>query len=245
MLHEKTKVAAAFNRAASSYDQHARVQYEVGSALIKQLITCHQQFNVILDAGCGTGLITNLLARNIKYQSIDAIDIAEAVLFSNHANFPERTQRTSLDYNKIATLPHLYDLIFSSMALQWSTKLLHTLEIFHKRLNLHGLLCFSIPLLGTFQEISKSFSLHPLPTFETIEKILIKLGYRIIHSQQKSYLDKFENTLAALRSIKLVGAHHTDVRNNIGLRGKGCLTEKPTHQLTYVIGFFVAEKIDG
>jgi malonyl-CoA O-methyltransferase len=245
MPPEITKIAAAFNRAASSYDEHARVQYKVGCELIKQLMTCHQHFNVVLDAGCGTGLITNLLARNIKYQSIDAIDIAEALLISNHTNFPERTQRSSLDYNNIATLTHRYDLIFSNMALQWSATLSHTLEIFHERLNHHGLLCFSIPLVGTFQEISKSFSLHPLPNFEMIENILFKLGYQMIHSQQKSYLDKFENTLSALRSIKLVGANHTDFRNTIGLRGKGCLTEKPIHHLTYIIGFFIAEKIDG
>ncbi len=57
---DKRAVACAFGRAAANYDVVAKLQQQTGEFLMQQ-ISGHPG-RVVLDAGCGTGFFSSLLA---------------------------------------------------------------------------------------------------------------------------------------------------------------------------------------
>src|SRR3990167_7942822 len=111
--HEQN-VANAFNKAATTYNQHDDLQTAVGCHLIQQLITIRHDFSDVIDAGCGTGFITTKLANTITFSSLTALDIADALL-QNTRHLPEHIIRRHDSYDHIGINNDKYDLIFSNL----------------------------------------------------------------------------------------------------------------------------------
>ncbi|WP_315982705.1 hypothetical protein [Aliamphritea spongicola] len=52
----KQEVATSFSRAASSYDNYAKLQQQVGDQLLAMVPSgAEQQIRQVVDLGCGTG----------------------------------------------------------------------------------------------------------------------------------------------------------------------------------------------
>lgn len=232
--HEQS-VCRAFNRAAATYDQFASVQTTAGLALIQHLSGSEHNFNHILDAGCGTGTVTSMLANSLPHASLRAIDISSALLdrakkLSNDINWQLQ------DFNDIHTQ---HDLIFSNMALHWSRSLPHTFNVLHQALVDDGILAFTLPLSGTFTELSDELSTHDFFTQEQISTLMQESGFHMTHTSCVTYREYFDNTLSALRSIKSTGTCYVNKRRHASLRGKDFLRSLSFIQLTYVTGFFI------
>ena len=115
-----------------------------------------------------------------------------------------------------------------------------TLQTIQSLLKHQATLAFSIPLPGTLAEIDHYYAINTFPTVEDITETLTHNGCTIKAFQYESIQQSFPSTLHALRSIKQVGASHA-VRTHKHLRGKGLL-KHDIRQLTYIIGYFIAEK---
>jgi malonyl-CoA O-methyltransferase len=240
MKKQEQLIAEKFNQAALTYDHHANIQARAGFALINHILSIKRYFPNVLDAGCGTGLTSRALASSINYESFLAIDTAEAAL-QRAAESAGNISYLPFNYNDITTAAS-YDLIFSNLALHWSHSLTQTLIILHHALTNKGLLAFSIPLHGTFSEISDCFSTHEFISMTSATALIYQSGYKLRHASQLVYTETFPDTLTALRSIKLTGTSHVRHRRQKSLRSKTCLKQHSHHQLSYVIGFYIAEK---
>jgi malonyl-CoA O-methyltransferase len=238
--HERN-VTRAFSKACATYQQHARVQAAVGEQLIQHLIAINHNFSRVVDAGCGSGFITKQLADAIHYQTFYAIDTATSLL--QQADLPATVSCTAMNFNDISAASA--DLIFSNMALHWSHSFAHTIRVMHDALAANGLLAFTIPLHGTFAEISGNFSIQKFTTIDAAAALLLDFGFKPLLIRQDTYLDRFPDTVSALRSIKLTGTNYTGSRRCNSLRGKTLLTQLAISELSYVIGFFIVEKQDG
>lgn len=115
---DKQAIAAAFSRAAESYDSAANLQRETGHRLV-QLGQQHTGF-VVLDAGCGTGHFSQhwrLLGKRVI-----ALDLAAGML--DYA----RQQQVADDY-LLGDIEHIplpdqsVDICFSNLAVQWCSDL--------------------------------------------------------------------------------------------------------------------------
>jgi len=112
---DKKRIANSFSNAAKTYDQHAQLQRDVCDQLLNQF----KAFNVnqILDIGCGTGYGVKCLNQQFN-SDIYAIDLApkmiefaqQAVPFANY----QCADAESLPFENSQ-----FDLIISSLALQW------------------------------------------------------------------------------------------------------------------------------
>lgn len=233
-------IAAFFNKAASTYYKYANVQEAAGRLLINTLILYRRHFPFAADAGCGTGHITNVLYNKIVCQNLYAIDYAEEMLHQSK-QFPN-IMPIHLDFNRLSELNLSLDLIFSNMALHWSSDLAQTLMTLHQSLNQNGMLAFTIPLDGTFREISSHCATHNFKINEEINKLLNNASFTILHCSNHTFTDTFPDTLSALRSLKRTGTTFVPVRTRKSLPGKSLLTTLKTNHLTYELGFFIARK---
>jgi malonyl-CoA O-methyltransferase len=235
-------IQKAFNNSYKTYDDNAQVQYQVGLSLIKQIPK--KSFAKVLDLGCGTGLITERLLAAITYAEVHVCDFASSLLeiaktrlqHDDDVIFHERDFEEML----CGSFGGSFDLIFANMSLQWSSNFDTLLFNVFKNLNKGGILCFSIPLNGTFKNLS-SESRNSFLKLASVKESLIKIGYQIILTRTENIDISFPSLVVALKSIKNTGASTIiKPRANFGVFNKAMLTQP--FSLNYNIGFFIAQK---
>lgn len=238
----KQKIRQCFNKAAPTYDQYCHAQKHIGKTLIHRLIHYKGSADNIIDLGCGSGIVTEQLALNLSYKLFYAIDMADQLLAIAH----KRLMRYEIkikegDFAQFSYANRLFDLAFSNMALQWSTKLDDTLLMIDKNLAKLGFLAMSMPLLGTFSELV-SCAKGDFFTAEEVSQLLFRTGFEQIDYFSEVIMVPFDSAISALKAIKALGANYTVKKQHVPLRGKSFLnqfTDKP-FLLSYRIGYFIA-----
>lgn len=230
-----------FNKAAETYDANCCVQKEIGKKLISILKQYKPNARNIIDLGCGTGLITKELATCYHgYQQFYALDIADKLLekaCKTLSQFEVTILKTNFENFRLSTI--YFDLIYSNMAIHWSSSLEVTLRNIYDNLSIEGVFAFSIPVSGTFSELKFNYIL-PLYSFKAVKHSLTKCGFRVLYANNYDEIIEFPSFIAALKSIKLVGANYSGSRI-IDLT-KLLSHRKSTNKnftLTYKIGMFV------
>ena len=220
----KQKIIAQFNKAAARYDQQAIIQKQVARYLhylIQDLIQaqhCAKPHNIatICDVGCGTGFLTELLCRTFAHTQVTAVDIAPQMI--------EHCGKNLHDYDNvhafvcdIATtqLPKKFDVITSSLALQWVENFHHVLQSLWAAAN--QTLCVSLLCEGTFHEWQSLFQQMALPNpslhfikFNQLQDLLWKVpSVKDVGIHQQKLTQRFADIAAFLRHIKSIGVHHS------------------------------------
>jgi malonyl-CoA O-methyltransferase len=238
-MTRQQQIKHAFNRAHDLYDQHCALQEQVGHTLLALIKQQCDQADSIIDLGCGTGLITEKLTQLYAYQQFHAVDIASGLLAKARTRLPVNIIFHETDFN---TLPkHDFDLVFSNMALHWSDDIDATLRSIQPLLKPQATLAFSLPIAGTLAELNNHYAINAFPEVEHITQALTTVGCEVKAFQYEEITRSFPSTLAALKSIKQVGASHAS-RTHKHLLGKSFLLQQDIRQLTYLIGYFIAEK---
>lgn len=241
-MHKK-HIQTMFDRAAANYDKHCHLQLQTGNKLIQLLSATNNSFHQIIDLGCGTGFITNKLAAYYPSSHIHATDHSTASLsFAKERLTRTNIKTYSADFNSLSNIDTIFNLAFANMSLQWCHDFEISLALIKNILAKNGVLAFSIPTLGTFKELAPHFSLHSFYDVKDLHKILNKQKYNIITQHHHTFTLYFDNTIAALRSIKNVGANYVYQRQHRGLSGKSLLSKTNITQLTYHISYFIARK---
>lgn len=135
-----------FDKEAAAWDEHpARVQLanDVARAITRQ-VTLRPDMDV-LDFGCGTGLLTLLLAPQVK--SITGVDSSRGMLNVLAAKIAKQSLTNArtrlLDLEAGDVLTDEYDLIVSNMTLHHIREVGPLLERFSKAISPGGHLCLS------------------------------------------------------------------------------------------------------
>lgn len=127
MSEHRRAVRAAFDRAATSYDQAATVQREICQILAEMvaLETVDAPPGRVLDAGCGTGFGLPHLRRLFPGAHCLAVDFAPAMLGQLQAG----AQGLCADLHALPLASGAIDAVWSSLALQWCQPLQSLTEI--------------------------------------------------------------------------------------------------------------------
>lgn len=233
----KANIQRAFDRSATTYNAVANTQHDVGATLIARLPREH--YANILDLGCGTGITTQQLARQMQGAALVAQDFSSAsLLLATKACEGLNVACVQADFDQ-ALCGDNPQLIFSNMALHWSANTLALFKRCYEKLAEGGVLAFTLPIEDTFHEIRPFVRVRDFESADAIVSQLTRAGFEIEAHFTQAHTLHYHDRLSALRAIKQTGATVVSDRNPQPLK-KSDLRDATT--LTYAIGYFIGRK---
>ena len=122
---DRSAMRAAFEKAATSYDAVAVLQQEVADRLVERMDLMSMKPVSILDAGSGTGFVSQLLATRYPKAKITALDLAFNMLkqAKGKRSFKQRwNKQFHYVHAESENLPFAdasVELVISGLTLQW------------------------------------------------------------------------------------------------------------------------------
>ncbi len=231
---DKRLVRAAFDRAADGYAGAAVVQREVATRLLERLELIRLQPASLLDAGAGSGELTNALGRRYPRARIVALDIAPAMLRAARTRAPRlarwrgRRQFICADAERLPLADNSVDMIVSNLMLQWCDDLDAALTGFRRALRPGGLLLFTTFGPDTLKELRASWSdidghshVNAFVDMHDIGDALMRLGFSEPVMDREDITLTYTDARAVMRDLKQVGAHNITGGRPRGLTGRG------------------------
>ena len=206
-------VAARFGAAARRYEDHAPVQRITAERLADDIallpLPRHPR---ILEIGCGTGLLTRALARRIGPADWTVTYISPGMLAAAQSRPPPpgTVRYRLLDGERPEGLPGGYDLICSSLAVQWFSDLNAGLGRLAALLAPGGRLAVATLAAGTFQEWRAAHREAGLsaatPAYPPLDAIRPGMGNLTGGVRGERLLHNHPDGLHFLKGLKGIGA---------------------------------------
>ena len=232
---DKAAVKKSFNRGADTYDKRAVLQAEILSRLLERLDYIKLNPELVLDVGCGTGLgIRSLLTRYHK-ANVLGLDMAHAMLGHARQKYRWRDRKWLLnaDMEQLPLANESVDLLFSSLALQWSNDLPATFTEFRRVGRAGGVLMFATFGVNTLRELRESWSrvdgtprVHQFEDMHDIGDMLLSSGLSQPVMDMETITLEYASFPELLNDLKAIGA--TNAERN---RSRGLLTRARLEQL--------------
>lgn len=201
----KAKVANSFSQAAATYDSSARIQAETAKLLAARVlgedIKAHPS---VLEIGCGTGFLTQQLRPALGGEWL-LTDIAPSMLERARTRFGDDGINYRVMDGEAPNVGEMrFNLIVSSLAVQWFVKPVESLRRLTTLLAPGGLLACATLGPGSFSEWREahaeagvSCGIPPYPEAAAFQ------GFR---SESQGLLDHHVDGRAFLRHLKDIGA---------------------------------------
>lgn len=230
---DKRHVRAAFDRAAASYATVAVLQREIGRRLLERLDLIRLQPEAVLDAGAGTGELSNALGSRYASARIIALDIAPAMLSRARETAPRiarwrgRRLFVCADAERLPLVKDCVDMIISSLMLQWCNDLDAVLAGFHHVLRPGGLLIFTTFGPDTLKELRTSWGsvdghnhVNAFIDMHDIGDALLRLGFSEPVMDREDLTLTYADATTLMRDLKTLGAHNATGGRPRGLTGR-------------------------
>ena len=222
----------ALEKAAPGYDQAAFLHREVGQRLLERLDLLTLRPAVIVDVGCGTGLITAALMKKYRKARVIGLDLAPALVRAAQRRAPWLRSLHGAVAEAVA-LPLAdasCDLIFSNLALPWYLDLDPVFAEFHRVLRPGGALMFSTLGPDTLGELRRAWA--TVDSYNHVNAFLDMhdIGDALLRARlAEPVMDverlnlSYGDVDALLRDLKALGATNVTAGRARGLTGKGRL----------------------
>jgi len=227
------QVRAAFNRAAHTYDSAAILQREVATRLLERLDLLTLPPQQILDVGAGTGFCSAALTQRYPTATLVALDLAEAMLQQCRRRLGgwQRWRRghsvVAADAARLPFANASFDLIFSSLTLQWCGDLDRLFAEFRRVLRPGGVLLFTTFGPDTLWELRASWAAVDAAVHVNHFLDMHEVGDAMVRAQLNDpVMDSERITLTyrepvqLLRELKAIGAHNINPGRHVGLTGR-------------------------
>ncbi|MBS0319242.1 MAG: malonyl-ACP O-methyltransferase BioC [Proteobacteria bacterium] len=232
-------VRRAFGRAAATYDDAAVLQREVGSRLLARLDYVRLAPQAVLDAGCGTGVMTRALAARYPEATVTGIDFAPPmVAAANAANAP-RTRGLARLWTKPPATPQYacadvralpfaagrFQLVASNFVLQWVDDLPAALAECNRVLAPGGLLAFTTLGPDTLHELRAAAGdarprVSRFVDMHDVGDMLVGAGFADPVVDMSRITLTYATPRDLLRELKALGATHAATGRARGLLGR-------------------------
>jgi malonyl-CoA O-methyltransferase len=231
---DRRAVARAFDRASAGYDAAAALQEGVRNELLARLAELPVQPRAVLDLGAGTGHASRALKRRYPQALVAAVDIAPGMLerAREQSRWLRRFERIRADAYALPFRDAAFDLVFSSLMLQWCDDLDAVFAEIARVIAPGGLLLFSTFGPGTLAELREAWDASE-PASERASSHVNHffdphaLGSALMHAGfAEPVLDvdrivlRYPDTMALMRELKAIGAHNVTRGRARGLTGR-------------------------
>ena len=219
---DKKRIAQSFSNAANTYDQHAQLQRDVCNQLLNQFEI--QNPKSILDIGCGTGFGIKQLNTKFKAE-LHGIDLASKMIsYANeHAPF---AKYQCADAENLPFVENQFDLIISSLALQWLENVDQALSQIARCLKKGGQAWVAtlgeqtlFELKQSWQSVDENTHVNAFHNVEMWQKSALNQGLKLEVVEEKRIL-QYKTVIDLAKDLKGIGAHNVNQKKNTGLTGK-------------------------
>lgn len=228
----KQQVAAAFSRAADTYDSVADLQRAVGArllSLIPEHLSVELQGSTAvqhwMDLGCGTGYFCEQLQQRWPAAQGMGLDLASGMLKVARERCPT-LHYICADAEQLPLPDNSQDLIFSSLAVQWCSDFSRVLSEIKRVLKPGGMLLFSSVAEGSLAELRSSWravdearhvnSFRPLSLYQDLAAAS---GLQVLDVHCHTHTYYYHRVRELTHELKHLGADHVQGRGQ-GLVGR-------------------------
>jgi malonyl-CoA O-methyltransferase len=228
---DKNRVRQAFSRQAPVYDENAHLQKDVAKKLISMISSLTLRplpqgegwgEGRVLDTGIGTGFAAGEFSARFPHAHIFGCDIAWGMLREAGKTSAKLTEA---DIEHLPYKDNSYELVFSSLALQW-TNLASSLSEAYRVLRPKGMLYLATFGDRTLRELSDSYisawrsigmeGMTETMSFDSsqkIKKLMESVGFKGVEVKTDLMKIFYRSPEALLRSLKAIGAgnHSRDI----------------------------------
>ena len=226
-VQNKGAIAEAFGKAAQNYDRHAQFQRDVGTMLLAGMPEDMSGMKV-LDIGCGTGYFSALLAE--RGAEVTAADLSEEMLVQARVRCGDKvTAYQQADAEALPFADASFDLVFSSLALQWCVDLAAPLRELQRVTKAGGQIFFSTLMDGSLHELKQAWAkidahqhVNQFLTEKQIKIALAQSGAHRHHLDLRPIRLWYSSSFELMKDLKGIGANHVSGRSH-GLTGRRAL----------------------
>ena len=214
--NNKQQVAAAFSRAAETYDSVADFQRAVGARLLSLLpeSICPAHIQQWLDLGCGTGYFCEHLQQRFASARGTGLDLAQGMLAFARTRCPDLSYICA-DAEQLPLQDNSQDLVFSSLALQWCTHFSKVLREAQRVLKPGGVLLFSsladgslIELRRSWQAVDKATHVNQFRTLKRYQELTAASALQVLDLHCHTHIYHYAKVADLTHELKHLGADH-------------------------------------
>ena len=233
---DRQAMRAAFEKAASSYDAAAVLQQEVANRLVDRMDVMSMKPVSILDAGSGTGFVSQLLAERFPKAKITALDLAYNMLkqAKNKRTFKQRwNKRFNYVNAEVENLPFAdasVELVISGLTLQWCQDMPKVFKEFKRVLAPGGLLLFSSFGPDTLKELRHSWAevddvphVNAFADMHDVGDALLQSGFADPVMDMEMLTVTYKDVKTVMKDLKQIGAHNVMQGRSHTITGKNKL----------------------
>lgn len=258
----QAQVAARFSASARTYDAEALLQHRVAAHLLSQIpdgVPCAR----VLDLGCGTGRLTELVRERWPRAALQAVDHAPgmiAVARERLARHPD-IEWIVADASRLM-LAQPCDLLVTSSMLHWLRPFDEGIRHVASLIRPGGYLAAALMLEGTLCELhTLRLQVAPhkapvgrLPAFQQVIAAVEKAGLELQHTVVDQHQVLYPSAAVLLKRLNQLGVNGGDLARGSRPLTRRELTElvklyarqygRPDGQIraTYVVGYFLARR---
>ncbi len=208
---DTTVIAKSFSNAAHTYDAWALPQTIVAKKLCTFL---PDDATEILDIGCGTGLMTDLVRKRYRTAHITGVDPAEGMIEQCTRRFSNDEKTTFIigtaeDYSS----PSSFDLAVATCSMHWFNDKLKALRNIRSSLTPEGCLAVAIPIDGSIPELCESYRAATgtempglkLLTAAEYTSLFLQAGFLLEHILVEEVRLRVPDALFVVNSLRRIG----------------------------------------
>lgn len=199
----KDLIQKRFAKNLDTYNDNAKIQKKMAERLLSFLD--RKDFDDILEIGCGTGFLTQLVNEKFSFKTYTANDIVESCeKYVKEIN--PKINFIPADIEKaVENSDKKYDLIISNAVFQWVENLESFIKLLVSKLNDGGVLLFSTFGPENFREVNFVLG-KTLPYYSANELQEIIKGYKSV-VEQEMHVMAFKTPKDILKHIKSTGVN--------------------------------------
>ena len=229
----KQKIRRAFDRAADSYDDAAMLQKEVCRRLLQKLDYIKLSPQLILDAGVGTGEAVAPLMKRYKKSRVIALDLSERMLAKalRHGSLLRKPELICADVEQLPFRENSFELIFSSLTLQWCNDLQATMQGLLRVLKPGGLLMFTSfgpdtlkELRTCWKQIDDAVHVNQFTDMHDVGDGLLEAGFADPVMEAETITVSYESIDKLMADLRAIGANTTAEGSRAGLTAPSVLS---------------------
>ena len=228
-LFQQQHIKQHFSRAADSYLAAAALQKEVEARLLEQADYLQQAPRRILDLGSGPGRASGILKKKWPKAEVIAVDIALPMLqkVPEHTRFWRPVKRVCANAMQLPFHDNSFDLVFSSLCLQWAHPLPDALQEIRRVMRPEAMLLFStfgpdtlLELREAYIAIGETPAISPFAAMQQIGDGLQGSGFHNNVLDRENFSMSYTDLRALMKELHDIGATDARANRKRGLMGK-------------------------